>query len=96
MKYQYSIIDKILLGSMCLACLASYLLILVQPQHSLSEKFIFSGIWIIISFIIITGIVGAIHGIPKTDVRVHKKSAIICFSFAAILFLVGAIINGGI
>lgn len=96
MKHQYSTFDKILLGSMCLLCLIGYLVILFQPQHDLSERFIFSGIWVIVSFIIITGTVGGIHGIPKTAVQVPKKPAIICFSFAITLFLIGAVVNGSI
>jgi len=73
-----------------------FLAIAVKKHPDWGDISIFSGVWLIISFIIMTGMIGASSGIPKNEVRVAKVPALIVFILAGLLFITGALLGGQI
>ena len=61
-------------------------------KHELYEKFWLGGVWVIVSFLIGSGIAGAACGLSKTEVPINKPAAFISFGMALILIVIGAVI----
>jgi len=61
-------------------------------KHELYEKFWLGGVWVIVSFLISSGIAGAACGLSRTEVPINKPAAFISFGIAFILIVIGAVI----
>ena len=61
-------------------------------KHELHERFCLGGLWVIVSFLIGSGIAGAACGLSKTEAPINKPAACISFGVALILIAIGAVI----
>ena len=84
MKRNNAMFDKIVQIGACLLFLVGLYAVITRSQHNVGEKFILTGVWVIAWFLIVTGMIGTIRGIPITSFRVPVKPTIYCFAVAIV------------
>lgn len=95
MKNQLTAFSIIVLVGFTAILLAVYAALVLKRWGSIVDILAVSGIWLIMSFLILVGAHGACLGIHKTNVQIPKRIAIIVFTVASLLFVAAAILNSG-
>ncbi len=67
--------------------------IFLNDQNSISNKFASTGVLLIVAFFLLNLAMGAINGVPKTEIKISKKYALITFSISIGMFLISGIIE---
>jgi len=75
--------------------LVGVITIVYQSQHSIGERFMLSGAWVVAWFIVSTGMLSAFSGVGITSTPIQRKPAMYIFAVAVVLVVVGAIIDAG-
>ncbi len=75
-----------------LISIPGFVQIFLFSLHQPSDKFWLSSVWVIVSFLIGSGIAGAANGLPKTEVPINKLATFISLGVAFILIIVGLFI----
>ena len=96
MNNRYTFLDVLIISLIILFLIGGYFRIVVGSMIDTPELLAFTGVWLIASFLIILGVVGACRGVPRHRVKVPKMPAIAVFSVSSILFLIAIVFNGGL
>lgn len=88
MKGKYDLFGLITVIGTAAILIAAAVSILVKSLP-LGNRLVFLGTWVIVSFFVMVGIEGSVRSIPRVDIKVPWKLAILSFVLAGILFVAG-------
>jgi hypothetical protein len=54
------------------------------------------GVWLIVSFIVVSLCIGAAQGFPNRQIQIPKKPAVTVFSIASVCFVVAILLEASI
>ena len=95
MNTKYTFLDVLLIALIISFLIGGYFRIVTLNVNNMSELLVFTGIWLIVCFIVLLGVVGVCKGVPRHMVKVRKIPAIVVFSTSVILFTIAFVLNGG-
>lgn len=92
-KNKLSSFDLIVFWGIALTFIVMWLGILINDQNSVSNKLASSGGLLIGAFFLLSLTIGALQGIPKTEIKISKKYGLITFTVAVCMFLMSGLIE---
>lgn len=92
-KNKLSSFDLIVFWGIALTFIVMWLGILINDQNSVSNKLASSGGLLIAAFFLLSLTIGALQGIPKTEIKISKEYGLITFTVAVCMFLMSGLIE---
>jgi type III secretory pathway component EscR len=96
MRNRIDTFGAIIIVGFSLVCALGFIRMYLDHSDDLPSLLATYGVWLILSFFIMTSIVGIGKGVDRAKIQIPKKIAIIVFTIAGLLFLASGIVSGGI
>ena len=87
---------EIIIASMVLISVFGFIGLYIDHSDELPGLLAMAGVWLIVSFFIMTMLIGSSQGIQRTKIQIPKKIAITVFTIASLLFFAAGSLSGRI